>query len=346
MAEVYVPRMRQVLSRVAGTAIGTGLLLSMLSGCSEPPASGWSGYAEADYVYVASPVAGQLASVAVVAGQQVAPGAPLFALDAENEVAARAGAAARVAAAQAQLADLEKGKRSEELAVSDAQLAQARVSAALAQRELERQQRLVAQGFVSKAVIDEATSNLHQAQGRVDELVAALRVARLPARSDARAASQASAQAAREALRQSTWLEGQTHQNAPVQAQVSEVFYQPGEFVAAGQPVVALLPPANVKARFFVPEAELASIRLGQSVRLVCDGCAGPIAATVSRIATQAEYTPPVIYSNAQRAKLVFMVEARPDAALAMPIKPGQPLEVFRADVPAAGASAAKTRTP
>jgi len=95
-------------------------------------------------------------------------------------------------------------------------------------------------------------------------------------------------------------------------------------------PVLALLPPANRKARFYVGEAELASLAPGQRVAITCDGCGATIGARISRIAAQPEYTPPVIYSNAQRAKLVFMVEARPEPADAPRLHPGQPLEVRR----------------
>ena len=119
--------------------------------------------------------------------------------------------------------------------------------------------------------------------------------------------------------------------SAPADAQVAETFYRLGEWVGAGQPVLALLPPTQIKARFFVPETDVATLKAGDVVQLSCDGCGTPIAARVSRIATQAEYTPPVIYSNAQRAKLVFMVEARPDAADAPRLKPGLPLDVRRA---------------
>lgn len=302
-------------------------VLLLLGACSDKTPPAWSGYAEGDYVYVAAPLAGRLDSVAVKAGQSVARGAPLFALEAESENAARDEAAARLTSAQAQAANLDKGRRAEEIAVSQAQLAQAQANATLAQHELERQQQLVAQGFVSKAHIDDATLTVTQTQARVLELQAALRVAHLPARSDERAATQASAQAAGEVLRQSQWRSGQKQQTAPADALVADVFFRPGEFVPAGQPVVSLLPPQNIKARFFVPESALASIHTGQAVTLSCDGCA-PIPAHISRIATQPEYTPPVIYSNAQRTKLVFMAEAQPAPQDAAHLKPGQPLEV------------------
>lgn len=303
-------------------------LALLLAACGNQKNADWSGYAEGDYVYVSSPIAGRLLGVQVAAGQTVAAGAPLFALEAESETAARDEAAARLRSAQAQVADLAKGRRTEEIAVAAAQLKQAQAQALLARNALERQQQLVAQGFVSRAHVDDAATALQQAQARVSELSDALKVAALPARSDQRDASSASASAAQQVLRQSEWRSSQKQQTAPADALVADVLFQVGEYVQAGQPVVSLLPPANTKARFFVPEADLASLRLGQQVQVHCDGCGAPFAAAISRIATQPEFTPPVIYSNTQRSKLVFMVEARPDATNALRLKPGQPLDV------------------
>jgi len=150
----------------------------------------------------------------------------------------------------------------------------------------------------------------------------------LPARRDEQAAAGAQVEAARQALKQSEWRIKQKVQAAPADGVVSDVFFRSGEFVPAGQPVIALLPPAQLKARFYVPEAELASVALGQSVRLHCDGCGDAMTARVSFISTKPEYTPPVIYSNSQRSKLVFLVEAVPDAASAAKLHPGQPLDV------------------
>lgn len=303
----------------------------LLGGCGPAPSAGWSGYAEGDYVYIAAPVAGRLERLAVAAGQDVTRGATLFALDADPERAAQAEAEARVAQATAQAANTEKGRRADEQRVVGEQLVQARALAAQAARELERQQQLIAQGFVSTARADEARTALAQASARVAELEASLRVARLPAREDERRAAAAQADAAREAARQLAWRVQQKAQAAPVDGRVADTFFRAGEFVGAGQPVLALLPPAGVKARFFVPEAEVATLAVGQGVALACDGCGAPIRARIRRIATQAEFTPPVIYSNAQRAKLVFLVEATPEApADATRLRPGQPLDVTR----------------
>jgi len=301
---------------------------ALLAACGQTEQRGWSGYAEGDYLYVAAPLAGTLTRLHVESGRSVQRDQPLFELESESERAAREEAQARLAGAQSQAENTEKGKREPEIAVLRAQLEQARALAALAQRELARRRELVDRGFVSKAQLDEVRTTSDQAQARVRELTSTIAVARLPARRDEQAAADAQVEAARQALRQSEWRIRQKVQAAPAEGVVSDVFFRSGEFVPAGQPVIALLPPAQLKARFYVPEAELASIALGQPVRLSCDGCGDAMAARVSFISTKPEYTPPVIYSNSQRSKLVFLVEAVPDAASAARLHPGQPLDV------------------
>lgn len=312
-------------------------VVALLAGCTDPPPQAWSGYAEGDYVYVAAPLAGALTQLHVQAGQSVAAGAPLFALEADLERAGRTEAQARLAQAQAQVDNAAKGRRRDEIAVTQAQLVQARAQAALAETDLKRQQQLLAQGFIAPARLDDARTALDQARARVVELDAALQVARLPARPDEQRAAQAGADAAAQTLRQAQWREQQKQQLAPAAGQVADTYFRVGEWVVAGAPVVALLPPGAIKVRFFVPEAEIAGIAPGQPVLLSCDGCGEPIAARIARVATQAEYTPPVIYSNAQRAKLVFMVEARVQADAPRRPRPGQPVDVRRAASAPAG---------
>lgn len=326
-------------ARGAGRANAVMALLAAaaLAACGPEPSPAWSGYAEGDPVYVAAPVAGQLLDLQVQRGDTVAAGAPLFSIDVTPMRAARAEADARLAAARAEQADAAKGRRPDEIAMSRAQLAQARAQSALAETDLARQQQLIGQGFISAARLDDARATAAQARQRVRELESSLRVAELPARSDQQAAARANAEAASAALEQQQWREAQTRQRAPTAGLVDDTFYRVGEYVNAGQPVVALLPPSQRKARFYVPEPELASLRQGQAVLLSCDGCGAPIAARISYISPQPEYTPPVIYSNSQRARLVFLVEARPDPAQATRLHPGQPLEVR----PSAGAAPA-----
>ena len=327
--------MRSVQShRALGAALLAGSVALGACGSKADPA--WAGYVEGEYVYVASPIAGALTTLAVQRGDEVKRGAPLFALDDQAERAAREEAAARASGAGAQAADLAKGKREQEIAVVQAQITQARAQAVQASAELARQEALVTQGFVSASRLDDVRAAARQARGRVAELEASLRVAQLPARSDERSAAAASTDAARFALEQARWREQQKQQSAPADARVADTFFRAGEWVGAGQPVVSLLPPGATKARFFVPEGELGAIAIGQAVSIACDGCSAPVAARISFIATKAEYTPPVIYSNSQRARLVFMVEARPDPKDAARLRPGQPIDVHRA---AGGAS-------
>src|SRR5437870_6313803 len=113
--------------------------------------------------------------------------------------------------------------------------------------------------------------------------------------------------------------------SSPVTGSVQQIYYRPGEIVPAGRPVVALLPPGNIKIRFFVAEAMLPKIAYGDSVEVTCDGCK-PVSAKVSFMARAAEYTPPVIYSLEERNKLVFMVEARTDTPDGLRV--GQPVPV------------------
>jgi len=308
-------------------ALATAVAALALAGCGRHTDEGWAGYADADYIYVAAPIAGQLSALHVAAGQQVAKGKPLFTLDDEAEKAALQEATARVAAASYQAADTEKGKRAPEVSVNVAQLAQARAAAELAQHDYTRKRELVAKGFIAQAQIDEALHTLEQARARVAELSSAVQVAKLPARTDEQGAAQAHADAAKQVLKQNEWRVQQKQQAAPVDAQVADTFFRPGEFVNAGQPVVSLLAPANVKARFYVPAPQIQQVALGGNVTLKCDGCQ-PIAARVTFISTKPEYTPPVIYSNEQRSKLVFLVEAKPAPADASKLRPGQPVSV------------------
>jgi len=303
------------------------LAAALLAACDKPAEPVYNGYAEGEYVRVSSAVAGSVARLQVRRGDAVAAGAPLYTLESENERAARGEAQARVAQAQAQLDDLRKGKRPEEVEAVRSQRAQAQAALALSSADLKRQRELVAAKFVSPARVDEALAAERRDRAKVRELSAQLQVASLAARPDAIAAAQAELAAAREALSQADWRLAQKAQTAPKAAAVIDTLYREGEWVPAGSPVVSLLPPENIKARFYVPEARLAAVRVGDQVQVRCDGCGEPIAAAVSFIAPQAEYTPPVIYSKENRANLVFLVEARPEPAQATRLKPGQPIE-------------------
>jgi HlyD family secretion protein len=309
------------------TALAASVMALSVAGCGERTPAGYPGYVEAEYVRVAAPFAGTLARLDVHRGQSVNAGTPLFALESEQERHARAEAEARMARAQAALANLGKGRRVPEVAAVEAQLAQARAALRASEATLERSRRLVAEKFLPPQQYDEALAQRDRDRARVAELVSQVEVARLPARSDEIRAAESEAKAAGEALAQAQWRLDQRAQAAPVAALVEDTLYRAGEWVAAGAPVVSLLPPGNVKVRFFVPESFVAGVRPGSAASVRCDGCGEPVAVVVDYVAPQAEYTPPVLYSRDQRAKLVFLVEARPAQPAAV-LRPGLPVDV------------------
>jgi HlyD family secretion protein len=301
--------------------------VTLLAACTDRPPAGFPGYVEAEFVRVASPLAGSLARLSVKRGDEVAANAPLFALESEQERAARAEAEARVAQAQASVANLEKARRPPEIAAAQAQLAQAQASLTQTEADLVRTQKLVAEKFLPPQKLDEAMAARNRDRARVAELQAQVQMTRMPARADEIAAARAELKAAGDALAQAQWRLDQKTQVAPAAATVFDTLYREGEWVGAGAPVVSLLPPGNVKVRFYVPESALATIRQGDVVRVRCDGCASEVDARISFISPSAEYTPPVIYSRENRAKLVFLVEARPATPQSF-LRPGLPVEV------------------
>jgi HlyD family secretion protein len=299
-----------------------------LAACEQHDPALLNGYVETEPSRIASPVAGRLLSLAVKRGDEVKAGAPLFVLEQDNEAAGLRAAQARVEQAEAQVSDLAKGKRSDELAQIVAGLEAARAAARESASILQRQRTLAQQGFVSGADLVNLEAKRDADAALVRQFEAQLRAAQLPARPDNRDAARAEATAAKAQLAQSAWQLSQKAVAAPVAARVDDTLYRVGEWVPAGSPVVSLQESAAVKLRFFVPQAQLSSVQAGSIVQVSCDGCGEPMQATVSYIAHEAEFTPPVIYSKESRQQLVFLVEARPTAADVARLHAGQPVDV------------------
>src|SRR5215469_3649765 len=145
-------------------------------------------------------------------------------------------------------------------------------------------------------------------QATLDSAVSALRVA------EARVATSETRVARRQGF-------------APVAGTIQQIYFREGETVAAQRPVLSILPPGNMKIRFFVPESELPKLAIGDEVRVTCDNCAPDLTARIYFIATPAEYTPPVIYSLDERNKLVYLIQARPSRPDALRV--GQPISIY-----------------
>lgn len=256
--------------------------------CGRETSNVLQGYGEADYIYLSSQDAGIVGELFVREGDTVEAGARVFRLDpARLNYGAESAAAQRSAAAAA--------------------VRTAQAQATLAQRNYARSAQLADRGFYSRARLDADRASLDVANAQL-----------------AQARREAAAAGAETGLAQARVqdLAGA----APLAGTIQQIFHRQGEVVAAGQPIAALLTPENMKIRFFAPEAMLAQLPVGTRVMVSCDGCEAPVEARVSFVATEPQFTPPVIYSLEQREKLVFLVEARFDGAT--PIRPGMPVDV------------------
>ncbi len=299
-------------------------LMSILPGGVAEEA-GYPGYLEADYVYAAAVGPGRIAGIAVAEGQAIGAGELLFTLDGGQQQALLEAAQARVEAARATLENLETGSRAEEIDVIRANLSKAQADLALAQSNLARSEKLLAAGTVASVRVEQDRAALASAQAQVAQLTAQVNVAELPARDAQQVAAEANLAAAEADAGRAVLDLADRETRAPVGGTVDRLFYAAGEIAVAGAPVVAILPAGALKARFFVPEAERAALAIGQVVSVGCDGCAA-MAATVTRVASEPQTTPPVIYSREERGRLVYLVEAQLDAPGAL--RPGQPVTV------------------
>lgn len=251
-----------------------------LAGCN------WSGgeqalqgYVEGTYVNVSPEDAGKIAELVVQRGGRVAAGDLLFRLSSGEQEANVAAAKARVAQAESQVA-------------------QAQSSFDGAEKAYKRATDLQRTNVVAQA-------NLDAAQAARDEGRAALQ------------AAERNLTAMQAALELSEVLLARRTVNAPAAGSIEDTYFEAGEFVAAAQPIVSLLPDDGRKIRFYVPEPRILEFKPGTHVAISCDGCSSGLQAEVTFVASQAEYTPPVIYSVGNREKLVFRVEAKPLAGAA-----------------------------
>jgi HlyD family secretion protein len=313
-----------IWSAVLAVVVWLGLM-------SAPGPPSFQGYGEGEFVLVAPTVGGNLVTLAVQRGQRVSQGDPLFILEQADELAARNQAAALLQQARDRLANLTKGRRRPEIDVIAAQKAQAEAQLRLAQLDLERQKRLIGSAAFMKQQFDQAQATYDQQRGHLDELTAALAVAELSlGRDDELRVAVGDVEANQAALVQAQWKLDQKTVAAPAAGLVADTYFNPGEMIAPGQALVSILPPENIKVRYFVTEVALARFPIGTAVTIRCDGCASEIPATVRFVSPQAEYTPPVLYNRENRNRLVFMIEARPTARPEA-LRPGQPVDVVLA---------------
>jgi HlyD family secretion protein len=301
----------------------------LLAGCARPHELSWQGYAEGEYLALAAPTAGYLATLDAPRGLKVTAGTLAFTLTTDPDLQAAAGADARVASAQAHVQNLAQPRRRTEIAALEAALHAASASAELARAEYTRSVALAERHLIALQALDEARSRRDTAEANVSAARETLATAQdALGRLAEVAGARSDLDAARADAAQKHWAVARKQVLVPATGEITDTYYRPGEWVPSGAPVASLLPEDRRRIRFYVPETELARVALGAAIIVHCDACTTPIRGTIDYIAAQAEYTPPVIYSRETRARLVFRVEAAPVARDALQLRPGLPLDV------------------
>lgn len=301
------------------------LIASMISSCTPPPPFA-TGYVEGEYTLVAPVEVAQIAHLHVGRGDHVTPGTVLAEMEREDARIALAEAEANLARAESRLADLEEGKRPEEIAVIEANLASARVQAEEAGRARDRAIQLAERGVINDAQRDDAETAAEVAKARVAQVAAELAVARLPARPQALAQARAAIDATRASREKAQWRLDQRALSLPQPVTIVDVIRQEGEIAGPSAPVLSALADGAVKLRLYIPEDSYARIAVGDRLNVQCDNCAPGLTARISYVSDEPEFTPPVIYSLQNRQKLVYLIEARPEGEHAL--KPGQIVNV------------------
>ncbi|MBU4528826.1 MAG: HlyD family efflux transporter periplasmic adaptor subunit [Hoeflea sp.] len=302
-------------------------LLSALAFMCGGPGPLAVGYVEGEYVLVAPIETAQIVDLAVRRGDRVTAGQPLGRLERRDAEIAVAQAEAALTQAESQLANLQEGRRPEEIASIEAALSSAKAQAEEAGRVMQRHKDLLARGISTQATFDSASTSVELARAKVAELEANLAVARLPARANEIKAAQASVEQAKAVLDTAEWRLAKRTLLIPQSGVVSDIIRNTGEVAGPQAPVLSVLPDGALKLKLYVPEFALSSLSVGAQLTVRCDGCGEGMRATVSYISSDPEFTPPVIYSLETRQKLVYLIEARPEDG-AWALAPGQIVDV------------------
>lgn len=249
------------------------------------------GYMEGDYRYISAYYTGTVKQLAVRRGTWVQKGDLLFSLDQQPESD-----------------QLEQANK--QVTQSEAKIREQQANVAITQVTLKRQKAIWLQGLLDKQSVDVAQSNYDEAVAQLQQAQQALNVSRA-------------------AFVQSQWSVSQKQITSPITAFVFDTYYLPGELVPANHSIVSLIAPKDVYVIFYIPEEKLSRLKLGQTIQINCDSCKQSISAKINYISPDAEYMPPVVYSDDTREKLLYRIEARPDLkSILTLLRPGQPVKV------------------
>lgn len=249
------------------------------------------GYIEGKYTYISASYSGILKSLYVKKGKEIKVDQQLFSLELRPEL--------------------------DELLIAQAQVNQAlnntealKIDCDLKNTLLDHKTRLYQKKAITKEEVDSSAASYQSAY------------ANLKSAEDNIRSLQANVQ-------KLEWIIKQKTVNSPISGVTFDIYYNIGEFVTSGSPVVSLLDASQVKIIFYIPEILLSKLKLDQLIQVACDNCNKPIKGKIVYISNAAEYTPPVIYSDTIREKLVYRIEAEPlSPAFPLEVYPGQPITV------------------
>lgn len=302
------------------------LIVMALPSCSSPQ-NEYQGWVDADMLFIGADEVGRIKTLAVSEGMNVQEGDALFSIDQTTQSADVDAVSAALIEAQSQLARVEGAQqRPEEIAVLEANLKQAQAALDYSTADLERAKNLVERGFAPQSRLDQAKSVFDHDRAALETVKRQIAVGQLSGRIEDLTLARANVEQVKAQVKAAQARMMRLNVTSAVAGRVQEVYYRAGEIVPQGRPVVSILPPDLMKVIFFVPQAILPQIAVGDEVLIQCDGCAAPLSAKVSFMSAQAEYTPPQIYSLQERQKLVFRIEARPQNPSVWRV--GQPVSV------------------
>lgn len=288
-----------------------GLMIAILGvGCRETDGYDASGTIEFTQTDVAGTVPARVQKILVEEGSDVSAGDTLVVLRQTGLPQDIEQRRARVAAAQAELADLERGARPAELDRARAELRSATSEAERTASDSLRMARLLAAGGISQAEFDASASSARVASARRDAARDAVRLLEAGARPDRISAARAAVAAARAQLAMGQAAAEELVLTAPVSGRVMARHVETGEVIGAGIPVLSLGDTRRVWVRVYVTAPVFASIKVGDTVPVTIDGL-GDVAfpARVTALATAAEFTPRVALTEKERSDLLFGVK-------------------------------------
>ncbi|HLD84330.1 MAG TPA: HlyD family efflux transporter periplasmic adaptor subunit [Coxiellaceae bacterium] len=299
-----------------------------LSACSHHHSDYYLGYVEGKYIYLSSPVSGQLTTLLVRQGETVTENQPAFQLDPEPEQSQLAAAKAELNIATHDLDNLKLGQRDTIIKSLEAQILRVQANLVFSKKMFDRNTLLQKTGAIGQATFDQSRAKYESDLQELKVTEANLAEAKLGARKYLILAQESKVKSASDRVMECEWRLAQKTKRIPKAGFIQETFYREHEFVPAGKPILSLLPPGNHVVVFFVPEKELNRVKLGKKITFTCDECNKTLSGKISYISSRAEYTPPVIYSRESRSKLVYWIEAAIDADSVKQVNPGEPVNV------------------